>query len=264
MGGSFQGEDYRADHRRVTGQGPTTHSTRGVRRFSLPVRRLGAGGLGVLAALALLATPSAPAKMTSVKLTAKHCETTGGGRFVQIKQFPGERIDRRLRRDVKFLLRNYKIFITDAYSLDPVHSANGEHPIGLAMDIVPNFSRGGSWNDIDRLARWAEPSQNRPRAPFRWVGYNGDSGHGRGHHLHLSYAHSPTSYNRPARTAYSIKCPKAGMSTAGGDGSAPKPDGGSKDGSSSTVTSGGISNRHSSDGGRVARKHPESGGVSSR
>ena len=33
--------------------------------------------------------------------------------------------------------------------------------------------------------------QNRPKAPFRWVGYDGDSGHGCGNHLHLSWDHAP-------------------------------------------------------------------------
>ncbi len=36
--------------------------------------------------------------------------------------------------------------------MDDVHSINGEHPVGLALDIVPNKAAGGSWNDIDRLA----------------------------------------------------------------------------------------------------------------
>ncbi len=69
---------------------------------------------------------------------------------------------------------------------------NGEHPLGLALDIVPDESIGGDWGDINRLARWAEPRQNRPRAPFRWVGYWGDKRHGPRDHLHLSWDHSPT------------------------------------------------------------------------
>jgi hypothetical protein len=76
------------------------------------------------------------------------------------------------------------------------HAGDGEHPRGLAIDVVPG--PGGSWAHIDRLAKWAEPSKNRPRSPFRWVGYNGDPGHGRGHHLHLSWNHATTSRGRPA------------------------------------------------------------------
>src|SRR5262249_20420161 len=39
-------------------------------------------------------------------------------------------------------------------------------------------------------ALWAEPVQDKPRPPFRWVGYDGDAGHGCGHHLHLSWQHA--------------------------------------------------------------------------
>jgi len=151
--------------------------------------------------------------MTSVKLGPGLWKTTGGGRFVDIKQFPGEKIDRRLLRDIRFLKRKYKIFVTDGYSLDPVHSANGEHPIGLALDIGPYTSIGGTWDDISALARFAEPEQNVPRPPFRWVGYDGDAGHGRGHHLHLSYSHSPTAYDDPARTVYTLRDPVRDGST---------------------------------------------------
>jgi hypothetical protein len=90
----------------------------------------------------------------------------------------------------------YHIRITDGYSLQPIHKHNGEHPIGAAVDIVPG--PGGTWNDIDRLAKWAEPRQNHPRAPFRWQGYNGDYNHGRGDHLHLSWIHGPARFGRPA------------------------------------------------------------------
>ena len=48
-----------------------------------------------------------------------------------------------------------------------------------------------AWAPIGRLALWAEPLQNQPAPPFRWVGYDGDAGHGCGNHLHLSWNHSP-------------------------------------------------------------------------
>ncbi len=167
----------------------------------------------------------ASGKMRTERLDQSLCETTGGGRFVGIPGFPGEKIDRRLKRDIKMLVRRYKIFITDGYSTDPVHSKRGEHPRGLALDIVPDTAGGGRWRDISRLARWAEPKQDQPRAPFRWVGYNGDAGHGRGHHLHLSWGHSKTSFSRPARTVYTVRCPRP---AGGGKSPAPGPDGGAK------------------------------------
>jgi hypothetical protein len=166
--------------------------------------------LAVVAAAGLFPA-AAIGEMTSTQLGPKLCETTGGGRFVKIPGFPGERIDRRLLTDIEFLLEKYKhkIFITDGYSTDPVHARNGEHPIGLALDIIPNFSRTKKWRKVSRLANWAEPDQNQPRTPFRWVGYNGDVNHGRGHHLHLSWSHSATRPEKPARTVYTIKCPEA-------------------------------------------------------
>ena len=205
-----------------------------------------------VAALAIVATivPASPAKMRSVDLGDKVCQTTGGGKFVDIPGFPGERIDRRLLRDIKYLRRNYKIFITDGFSTSPIHSANGEHPRGLALDIVPNFAAGGDWNDIDRLANWAEPRQNQTRSPFRWVGYNGDPGHGRGHHLHLSYNHLGANFGEPARTMYSIRCPERRGDGDGGGGSG---DGGGGDG-------GGISARTAGSA-QLAPVQPETAGV---
>ena len=174
-----------------------------------PTRKL----LLILAAATILLAgiaAVAAARMRSERLAPRLCETIGGGRFVGIPGFPGEKIDRRLLRDVKMLVRRYHVFVTDGYSTDPVHSKNGEHPIGLALDIVPDTANGGTWRDIGRLARWAEPHQDQPRAPFRWVGYNGDAGHGRGNHLHLSWSHGAAKYGKPARTVYTVRCPKPG------------------------------------------------------
>jgi Ca2+-binding RTX toxin-like protein len=125
----------------------------------------------------------------------------GGGAIVAIPGFPGERIDRRLLADIAYLQRRYNVHITDGYARTG-HARKGEHPLGLAVDIVPG--RGGSWRDVDRLARWAEPRQNRPRSPFRWVGYNGDRNHGRGDHLHLSWQHTPTKRGHTARTVWTL------------------------------------------------------------
>jgi hypothetical protein len=164
-------------------------------------------GIAVGLVLALLATAGAGATMRSTKLADGTCETLGGGHIVPIPGFPGERIDRRLLTDIRWLVRRYPIFITDGYSKDPVHAANGEHPLGLALDIVPDEERGGTWADVTALARWAEPRRDRPRAPFRWVGYNGDPGHGRGHHLHLSWNHSMTKPGKLPWSVYTLRCP---------------------------------------------------------
>src|SRR5688500_1331510 len=208
-------------------------------------------GVATVAVIAALTPAPSSAKMQSVEISDKVCQTTGGGKIVDIPGFPGERIDRRLLRDIKYLRRKYQIFITDGYSTSPVHSANGEHPRGVALDIVPNFAAGGDWNDIDRLASWAEPKQNVPRSPFRWVGYNGDSGHGRGHHLHLSYSHSGAAFGETPRTVYTIRCPKP---RGDGDGDA---NGGDGDGGD---TGGGISPR-TFDSGMLAPVQAETAGI---
>lgn len=118
----------------------------------------------------------------------------GAGALVPITGAPGQLIDERIAGDVAYLIRTYRLTITAGYA-PTGHAADGEHPLGLAVDIVPGPT--GTWDDVDRLARWAEPTPNAPRPPFRWVGYDGDANHGRGHHLHLSWNHGPASGQRP-------------------------------------------------------------------
>jgi hypothetical protein len=160
-----------------------------------------------LAIVGAMATPVA-AKMRSKVIDRHLCKTVGGGRFVDIPGFPGEEIDRRLLADIRWMKRRYNIFITDGYSTDPAHARNGEHPIGLALDIVPNRDKGGTWKRIGALARKAEPRQDQPIPPWRWVGWNGDPNHGRKNHLHLSWMHSETEPKDPARVVYTRKCPQ--------------------------------------------------------
>jgi hypothetical protein len=117
-----------------------------------------------------------------------------GGRLVGIPSAPGQRVDARILADVEYLVRRYRLTITAAYAATG-HAPGGEHPLGLAIDVVPG--PGGSWDEVDRLARWAEPLPAAPRPPFRWVGYDGDPGHGRGNHLHLSWNHGQSHRHRP-------------------------------------------------------------------
>jgi hypothetical protein len=210
------------------------------------------------AALAAAAVP-ANARMHSTKVEPGVCLTKGGGRFVNIPGFPGEMIDRRLLRDVKLLERRYRIFVTDGYSTSDVHAANGEHPVGLALDIVPDKAAGGSWAEIDALAAWAEPKPGQPIAPFRWVGYDGDANHGRGHHLHLSWAHSPTKFGEPAKSVYTVRCPKRGskpeQEPEESPESPPPPSGGTESGKPQpSAPSGGVEPK-------LARPVAETGGV---
>jgi hypothetical protein len=171
----------------------------------------------LLVTLAGLQAIPAQGEMRSKRISRVLCKTTGGGKFVRIPGFPGEKIDRRLIPDVRWMKRNFKIFITDGYA-PTGHAVNGEHPIGLAADIIP--ANGGRWGLIDKLAKKFEPHQNQVRMPMRWVGYNGDPGHGRGDHLHLSWSHNDnTKPRKPARVVYTRKCPKKpGNGGGNGDG----------------------------------------------
>src|SRR5215217_2684863 len=111
-----------------------------------------------IAAVGLTVVSVAPAlaQMKTRHVGHHLCQTRGGGKFVPIPSFPGERIDRRILPDVKRLVRKYELLVTDGFSMDSVHDINGEHPLGLALDVVPDKAHGGSWKKVGRLAHQAE------------------------------------------------------------------------------------------------------------
>jgi hypothetical protein len=129
---------------------------------------------------------------------------SGGQWLAALPGMPGEQCDARIIPDVEALIRRYHVTVTDCYAAVG-HAAGGEHPLGLATDLVPGA--GGSWDDVDRLAhdagwiRSCGASGVRPACPLkpwlRFVGWDGYPGHGRGDHLHLSWQHGP---GRPAST----------------------------------------------------------------
>lgn len=123
----------------------------------------------------------------------------------------GDMVDKRILPDLRWLAQRYPIYVTDGFSgklpngehagCRGCHVKGSDHHNGLAVDIVPleaTTACDGKWAPITRLARWAEPRQNRPAAPFRWVGYDGDAHHGCGHHLHLSWNHAPARHSETA------------------------------------------------------------------
>jgi hypothetical protein len=154
----------------------------------------------VLAICCLAAVPASAAPIATRSVYA-------AGKIVpipaSISHETGDMVDRRIVPDLRWIAARYPIYVTDGYS-GPLpngahvgchlcHVRNSDHYNGLAVDLVPLNGSGrcdASWAPITRLAHWAEPVQNRPRAPFRWVGYDGDAGHGCGNHLHLSWEHA--------------------------------------------------------------------------
>lgn len=116
----------------------------------------------------------------------------------------GDMVDRRILPDLRWIAERYPIYITDGYSgpllsgenagCDECHTKGSDHYNGLAVDLVPvggGTKCDATWTAITRLALLAEPVQGLATPPFRWVGYDGDAGHGCGHHLHLSWNHAP-------------------------------------------------------------------------
>jgi hemolysin type calcium-binding protein len=67
---------------------------------------------------------------------------TGGGRWVPIPGQTWARVDRRILADVLYLVRRYRVRITEGFGTLG-HEPFGEHPLGLAVDIEPG--PGGTW-----------------------------------------------------------------------------------------------------------------------
>jgi hypothetical protein len=129
----------------------------------------------------------------------------------------GARCDARIAPDVAYLARRFGVVVTSCYEVG--HAADGEHPLGAAIDAAP---RDGDWSRTMRLARalgWqpscaasgAAPECAHP--PFRFIGYNGYPDHGDplhcspcggGPHLHLSWltSASPGQPENRSREAY--------------------------------------------------------------
>jgi hypothetical protein len=125
--------------------------------------------------------------------------------------------DRRVADDVIWLARRFHVLVTACYA---IHSQAGEHPLGAAVDLVPDGNQG--WRQTtERLARavgWhrsCAASGVAPacaRRPFRFVGYDGYAGHGdpahcqcgTNAHLHLSWltAASDGQSQNASRTGY--------------------------------------------------------------
>jgi hypothetical protein len=121
------------------------------------------------------------------------------------------RCDARIVNDVVYLMHRFGLTVTACFAASG-HRIHGEHPLGLAIDVVPT---DGNWDRTQAAAQlfaWspscaASGCAGHVRPPMRVVLYNGYPGHGDpGHcrapacppHLHLSWAHGPTEPLSPA------------------------------------------------------------------
>lgn len=150
----------------------------------------------------------------------------------------GDMVDRRIVPDLRWLAAHFPIYVVDGYSgplpngehvgCHGCHVRHSDHYNGLAVDIVPlHYSDecDRNWLGITRLAHWAEPLQNQPAPPFRWVGYDGDAGHGCGNHLHLSWEHAPAPQFQLAEwvSVFPVRAQEVMPHPRGGNASRPKP-----------------------------------------
>lgn len=126
--------------------------------------------------------------------------------------------DERIVANVIWLARRFHVLVTACSS---IHSQAGEHPLGAAVDLVPQ--PGYTWPKTTGALAHAIGWKSRcaasgvtpdcARPPFRFAGYNGFPGHGDpahcnpcggGPHLHLSWltSASPGQAENQARTTY--------------------------------------------------------------
>jgi hypothetical protein len=119
--------------------------------------------------------------------------------------------DARIVPDVRFLIERFSLRLTACFAASG-HEPLGEHPLGLAVDVVPADGDWGRTMEAARFFGWstdcaATGCAARARAPIRVVLYNGYPGHGDpahcaapgcSAHLHLSWSHALTAPLTPA------------------------------------------------------------------
>jgi hypothetical protein len=133
------------------------------------------------------------------------------GRWLARVPGTNEHCDARIVNDVLYLVHRFGLTVTACFAASG-HDVHGEHPLGLAIDVVPS---DGNWDRTQAAARlfgWSETCAatgcaGDVRPPLRVVLYNGYSGHGDPEHcrapacqphLHVSWAHAPTEPLSPA------------------------------------------------------------------
>jgi hypothetical protein len=213
--------------------------------------------LAVVLAICLLAANSASAGPASTRIVSTAGEIVPIPAAIPHEE--GDMVDSRIVPDLRWISQHYSIYVTDGYSgplpngehvgCNNCHVRGSDHYNGVAVDVVPLNGTSGkcdaTWAGITRLALWAEPVQNKPVLPFRWIGYDGDAGHGCGNHLHLSWNHAPAARYELAEW---VEVFSTGSATTAGQPRNPRPKSPPKpppgpEGGISSVRSGGLSPR---------------------
>ena len=229
--------------------------------FRRDVERIASPLALACAALLCLAAPRAwPAGPTATRLVY------AAGKIVpipaSIPHEAGDMVDQRILPDLRWIAQRYPIYVTDGYS-GPLPS--GEH---AGCDELPHQRlrplqrprrrpraagrrrRNATPPGRRSPASPSGPSRSRTsrRSPFRWVGYDGDAGHGCGNHLHLSWNHAPAPAVPARRMGRSLpgrpSSKPAAKSRAASARRRPKPPPGPS-GGISTVRTGGLGARAS-------------------
>jgi hypothetical protein len=135
--------------------------------------------------------------------TAAHAGTRRipfSGRWLALVPGTNVRCDARIVDDVLYLMRRFTLTVTACFAAAG-HALGGEHPLGLAVDVVPS---DGDWRHTLAAARffgWSSACASvgcagTVRPPMRVVLYNGYPGHGDpahcapptcAAHLHMSW-----------------------------------------------------------------------------
>jgi Transglycosylase SLT domain len=144
--------------------------------------------------------------------------------WLQAIQGTKARCDARIVDDVLYLLQRFNLRLGDCYA-PTGHTTSGEHPLGLAVDVVP---ADGNWDNTMAAAHfvgWREDCAARgcPNEFARWIGYNGVADHGDPQHctgecpphLHISWNHAPAAYNTQAAWVMVWNVPADGQPATG-------------------------------------------------
>ena len=151
----------------------------------------------VLIACRVVAAVAARAARVAVRIgasgTLRRHEGLRGARAVlyflipnQVPHVDGAYIDKRIKRNLIWLADHFRIYVTEGSPGRAAEREEGRLPqaprrgLRAARSASPSTSRpldndwsghcNKRWASVSKLAKWAEPKQNEPLPPFRWVG----------------------------------------------------------------------------------------------